>query len=78
MKKISPKLKAAIKAKKKDKKHCTCVHDEEYGYLVVVVGGTPNQSDHNLVMGAVKEGIHTVFVHGNPKPPCPPGGCGPG
>lgn len=77
-KKISPALKKAIAKKKKDKNHCTCEHDEAYGYLTLVVGGTPNQSDHNLVIRATKEGINTVFVHGNPKPPCPPGGCSTG
>lgn len=53
----------------------TVIRDEEYGYITMVVGGTPNQSDYNFARECAKQGINVVFVHGNPKPPCPTGGC---
>ncbi len=35
----------------------------------------PNQSDFNYARNCAKEGIRIGWMHGNPKPPCPNGGC---
>lgn len=51
-------------------------------YLQVVPRNTlafqvshPNQNDFNLVNHQLSLGRAVWFQHGNPKPPCPPGGC---
>ena len=73
MKKISSNLKKQI-AKKKKEKRCHCEHDEAYGYIFLMAIH-PNQSDYNFVRNCAKEGLNVGFMHGNPHPPCPPGGC---
>jgi len=35
----------------------------------------PNQSDYNYARNCAEKGIRLGFMHGNPNPPCPPGGC---